>query len=191
MAILQGMVLEVLFLFNSPSIMTKKFLLTSFDTWLPHQSSNSSDDLLKTLLPSPPPKNHLIFLRHLPVDLSRASERTLKAIAYHQPDTIICCGMAESRHQLSLEARARGDLDQFHTPIDLSQLITQLDHTHISYDGGKFVCEGLYYQILKHSPQSQCLFLHVPLVNSSNRKLLQSDLQKILAIFPDFPDSVP
>lgn len=26
--------------------MTKKILFTSFETWLPHQSSNASDDLL-------------------------------------------------------------------------------------------------------------------------------------------------
>lgn len=159
--------------------MTKKILLTSFGTWLPHQSCNSADELLKTLLPNP--EKHLIFLRHLPVDIPRASERTLKAITWQQPDTIICCGMAETRHQLSLEARARGDFTQLHTPIDLPQLINQLHHTYISNDAGKFVCEGLYYQVLKHTTQSRCLFLHVPWVNSRNIGLFQADLQKILA----------
>ena len=53
--------------------MTQKVLLTSFQTWLEHQKSNSSDDLLNTISSSKiynHESNSLFFLRQLPVDIS-------------------------------------------------------------------------------------------------------------------------
>ncbi|MCU0537819.1 MAG: hypothetical protein MUD14_28360 [Hydrococcus sp. Prado102] len=42
-----------------------------------------------------------------------------------------------------------------------------------------FVCEGLYYQILKYlrqfHPQSHCLFVHVPVINEANLTEILAD----------------
>jgi pyroglutamyl-peptidase len=63
--------------------MPQRILLTSFQTWLPHQKTNSSDDLLNLVnlvnlvnisrvqqLKS----NSLLFLRQLPVDIKLATQ---------------------------------------------------------------------------------------------------------------------
>jgi pyroglutamyl-peptidase len=86
--------------------LTPKILLTSFQPWLSHHRSNSSDDLLKQL------ENHnfmdlnLLFLRQLPVDTYQSSKMVLDAVEFHQPHGIICCGMAEKRTQLTMESCA-------------------------------------------------------------------------------------
>ena len=42
----------------------------------------------------------------------------------------------------------------------------------ISYDCGKFVCEGVYYSVLEYLHRSQlqikCIFVHVPILNQEN-----------------------
>jgi pyroglutamyl-peptidase len=66
--------------------MNGKILLTSFQTWLPHQTSNSSDDLLEEIAKldiSP----SLTFLRQLPVDVSEASQLVIAKIEELQPDS--------------------------------------------------------------------------------------------------------
>ena len=53
----------------------KKILLTSFETWLPHQKSNSSDDLLHHIESERIDGVSLTFVRKLPVDTVLASPR--------------------------------------------------------------------------------------------------------------------
>ena len=53
--------------------MSKKVLLTSFSTWLPHQKSNSSDDLLHEVTKDDSLPASLTTLRQLPVDIHLAS----------------------------------------------------------------------------------------------------------------------
>ncbi len=110
----------------------------------------------------------LFFLRNLPVDIELASERLIAEIEHIQPDVIICCGMAEKREKLTLESNASCQDDCLYTSIDLAELTKKLMVTEISHDAGKFVCEGLYYQVLKYI-QSQdmsihCIFAHIPLL---------------------------
>ncbi len=161
-----------------------RILLTSFDTWLPHQSSNSSDDLLVTLLRQAPVDSHLSFLRQLPVDIHRASERAIAAINQTAPAVIICCGMAESRRLLTVESNATGNNEKLETSINLLSLVSQLSYTDISHHAGRFVCEGLYYQVLKHSKQyhyqTQCLFVHVPVMTTNNMRAVVTDFQLIV-----------
>lgn len=150
--------------------MSRKILFTSFTTWLPHQKSNSSDDLLQAILNL---RDRDSFLRLLPVDIELASKSTISKIAELQPDIIICCGMAESRSQLTIEARARDDREEvLNTQVNLSQLIAGIDGIEISDDAGKFVCEGLYYSILHYLKTSQlsshCIFVHVPILSQDN-----------------------
>jgi pyroglutamyl-peptidase len=49
----------------------------------------------------------------------------------------------------------------------------------ISHNAGKFVCEGLYYQILRHLqrlvPHTESIFLHVPVLGTGNSDKIMAD----------------
>ncbi len=161
-----------------------KILLTSFQTWLPHQNSNSSDDLLQAIAKLDSLSHSLTFLRHLPVDITGASDRTITQINELQPDIIICCGMAESRCQLTVESKASQGDTILNTSVDLHRLVDGLPETAISHDAGKFVCEGLYYSVLNHLQRNEmkkyCLFVHVPVLTPSNTAGIVADFQLII-----------
>ncbi|MFB2893690.1 peptidase C15 [Aerosakkonemataceae cyanobacterium BLCC-F50] len=166
--------------------MSKKVLLTSFTTWLPHQKSNSSDDLLREIAQSPEINSTLLltFLRQLPVDIQQASDRVIAQIHSLQPDIIVCCGMAESRLNLTVESLACREQDVIKTWVDVERLIADLSGVEISHDAGKFVCEGLYYSILHHLKTQQlkthCIFVHVPILTNSNFPQIQANLTQII-----------
>ncbi|MEG3979066.1 peptidase C15, partial [Microcoleus sp. herbarium8] len=146
--------------------MTAKILLTSFDTWLPHQKSNSSDDLLAKISRIQSLPYSLTFLQKLPVDFQLAPKLAIAQIDQLQPDTIICCGMAESRQKLTVESCACCDGGEImKTAVNLEPLVADLAATEISHEAGKFVCEALYYAVLKHISDAQmtakCIFVHV------------------------------
>ncbi|MCL1471026.1 peptidase C15 [Argonema antarcticum] len=174
--------------------MTKKILLTSFTTWLPHQKSNSSDDLLiefaKSTHRNPPVATSpsLTFLRQLPVDVQQASTRAIAQIDSINPDIIICCGMAESRQQLTVESNATSAKDMIKTWVNIEQLIADLKVTEISHDAGKFVCEGLYYSILKYLRDRKlniwCIFVHVPIITPDNMVSIKTDFSVIIDRLP-------
>lgn len=167
--------------------MKPKILLTSFQTWLPHHISNSSDDLLVkiqkrdySLLAS------LFFLRNLPVDIELASQTTIKKIEDINPDVVICCGMAEKRNKLTVESNASCRDECLYTAVDLVKLIRLTTITEVSSDAGKFVCEGLYYQILKYiqlqNKHIYCIFVHVPLLRK-NTGLIEKDFSSLIEYF--------
>ncbi len=164
--------------------MTTKFLLTSFDTWLPHQKSNSSDDLLAKISVDKYWPYSLTFLRKLPVDSEQASNLAIAKINKLQQDTIICCGMAESRQKLTIESCACCDNNILKTAVNLEHLIADLPTIKISNDAGKFVCEDLYYAVLKHLADSQlstkCIFVHVPILTVENTDKIVADFLLIL-----------
>ncbi|MCP2730495.1 pyroglutamyl-peptidase I family protein [Limnofasciculus baicalensis] len=191
--------------------MTIKILLTSFQTWLPHQESNSSDDLLSHIEELEFPGISLTFLRQLPVDVDGAKGFAIAKIEELQPHAIICCGMAESRTILTVESCANSyyrssTLDSttlaeieskserilLKTSVDLEELVAGLAVTEISHDSGKFVCEGLYYQILNYlqSPGSSaslshhinisCIFVHVPILTPDNLADIVTDFSQII-----------
>lgn len=169
-----------------------KILLTSFTTWLPHQKSNSADDLLEIICPIS--TLDLVLLRHLPVDIDLATKQVIKAIAQYQPTALICCGMAECRHNLAIEVQAfpphksSSPLESHPSPltttVDLAQITQGLATTTLSYDAGRFVCEGLYYKMLdylgKLSPPLPCIFVHVPLLNPENQSVIMAEFSLIL-----------
>ncbi len=164
--------------------MANKILLTSFDTWLPHQKSNASDDLLeevvqlKGLLPS------LTLLRKLPVDVGKASCAAIARVNEIRPDIIVCCGMAEQRTQLTVESKATCGSITLATRVDLQELLAGLNRIEISHDAGNFVCEGLYYSILeylyKHRLHVPCIFVHVPILTKENSAEVVADFKLIL-----------
>ena len=169
--------------------MKTKILLTSFQTWLPHQHSNSSDDLLADIqkLNYSTANISLFFLRNLPVDIKLASRQVIIEIKRIQPDVIICCGMAEKRDKLTIESNALCKDERLHSKINLTELLNLLVVTEISHDAGKFVCEGLYYQVLKYiqaQPKNiDCIFVHVPLLRDSNLGLILEDFHFMFTWF--------
>jgi pyroglutamyl-peptidase len=161
-----------------------KILLTSFETWLPHQKSNSSDDLLMEVTKIDSLFHSLTFLRHLPVDVPQASDRAIAKINELQPDIIICCGMAESRPKLSVESNATYGDTTLKTPVNLDRVLDGSVGTRISHDAGKFVCEGLYYSVLNHLQKNemkmQGLFVHVPVLTRNNAAEIMADFELIM-----------
>ncbi len=163
--------------------MNKTILLTSFDIWQADQRSNSSDDLLKEVKEVDLFPHALTFLRRLPVDVELASFKVIEKIQEVVPDGIICCGMAQSREKLSVEKCARCGENVLETAVDLERLVAQTV-VDISYDCGKFVCEGLYYSVLDYLRQHQviarCIFVHVPIVTKENSAVIVTDFLLII-----------
>ncbi|BDI18060.1 hypothetical protein ANSO36C_38620 [Nostoc cf. commune SO-36] len=164
--------------------MKQRILLTSFDTWLKDQQSNSSDDLLFEVTKLDLIPHHLTFLRQLPVDVQLASTQVMEKINAIQPDYIICCGMAATRTQLSVEAVASCGEIVLQTEVDLEKLVAETAAIQISHDCGKFVCEGLYYLVLDYLSQNKltarCIFVHVPVLNQENLMGILADFVLII-----------
>ncbi|MCL2923462.1 MAG: peptidase C15 [Trichodesmium sp. MAG_R04] len=162
-----------------------KVLLTSFDIWKPEQKSNSSDDLLALISSEKSTDYCLNFIRKLPVDSKIAPEIVISQIEKIHPDIIICCGMAEKREILTIESQANSGSKVMKTSVDLSNLLLGLDGIEISNDGGKFVCEDLYYSVLKYlyesGLKSKCIFVHVPIFTEVNRDIITENFLKILS----------
>lgn len=164
--------------------MKPTILLTSFQTWLAHQKSNSSDDLLAAIAKQDFPHQSLTLLRQLPVNISQASSLVISKVKELQPDAVICCGMAESRRKLTIESNARCGNLQLKTSVNLEKLVDNLASTTVSHDAGKFVCEGLYYRVLHYLSRSQltcpCIFVHIPVLSNENFSDIQRDFSRIV-----------
>ncbi len=164
--------------------MTQTILLTSFDIWMSHHQTNSSDELLEKVSQLSGIPHHLHFLRKLPVDFEEAPKQAIAKITELQPDLVICCGMAECRQKLTLEKQARCGKEAIATRLNLPLLIQGLKLTEISEDAGKFVCEALYYSVLTHfSPvpnQTPALFVHVPILTPTNSQPILDDFLCLL-----------
>ncbi|MBD2037468.1 peptidase C15 [Leptolyngbya sp. FACHB-321] len=171
--------------------MPKQLLLTSFDIWEPHHVSNASDDLLaameqQRLLACIEAKIKL--LRKVPVDFVLAPQQVIAESDALKPDLILCCGMAESRTLLTLESNAKHQLDHqldiLWTTIDIERLVGKMLFTKVSHDAGAFVCNHLYYSVLKHIESHrlccQCLFVHVPVLTKTNLSLILKDFYTLL-----------
>lgn len=164
--------------------MSIKLLLTSFQTWLPHQTSNSSDDLLEIIQKQQSDADSLFFLRNLPVNTELATQKVIETIKRIKPQGIICCGMAESREKLTIESNAVFGNNCIFTQVNLNRIVNYLLNTKVSNNAGKFVCEGLYYQVLKYvqttSLNIPCIFVHIPIINANNIDKIQQDFITII-----------
>ncbi len=159
-----------------------KILLTSFATWMAHQRSNASDDLIQAILDRGSFHSDCHLIRQLPVDFELAPQQTIAKIKELQPDITICCGMAESRQKLSLESNGKFQSEILRSQLDLENLLESTSMTEISHDAGNFVCNYLYYCILKHleNLNQQCVFVHVPVLTTANTELIVQDFLNIL-----------
>lgn len=169
---------------NGPIAMTQTILLTSFDIWMSHHQTNSSDELLEKVSQVSGIPHDLHFLRKLPVDFQEAPKQAIAKINELQPDLVICCGMAESRQKLTVEKQARCGKEAIVTGLNLPLLVQDLKLTEISEDAGKFVCEALYYAVLNHiypHPKKMgALFVHVPLLTPANSQPILDDFLYLL-----------
>lgn len=170
--------------------MHSSILLTSFDTWLPDQVSNSSDDLLEKISQLEDFPVSLRFLRKLPVDIAQASSLVITEIEKLQPEAIICCGLARKRLKLTVESGATCGDELIETAVDLETLVAGSTGTEISHDAGKFVCEGLYYQVLKYLRENKCnnycIFVHVPPLSAANLSAIVADFNLIIQTVASF-----
>jgi pyroglutamyl-peptidase len=169
---------------HSSHSLPAKVLLTSFDIWKRHHISNASDDLLNEFLNQHGQLANSHLLRKLPVDFQRAPELVIAAIREHAPEWIVCCGMAERRSCLTLESNGKSTTEILQTPANLTALVSGLKVSAISHDAGRFVCNHLYYSVLAHLRQhqlnSQCIFVHVPVLHPNNLAEILADFQVIL-----------
>jgi pyroglutamyl-peptidase len=176
-------------------VMKQPLLVTTFDVWQPHQPSNSSDDLIAAAIDAGlmPPSTY--YRRRLPVDFDLAPQFVIAAIAELNPSHILCLGMAETLMYLELESNGCIQGDALYTPFDLELLTQPLSMTQISHDAGQFVCNHLYYSVLnyiqRHRLPCQCLFIHVPLLQSHTLSPILNDFATILRTIQeegqDFP----
>ncbi|MBW4690787.1 MAG: peptidase C15 [Lyngbya sp. HA4199-MV5] len=167
--------------------MPTKLLLTSFDIWKAHHRSNASDDLLNILIEQALLATldaEITLLQKLPVDFQRAPQAVIAQLDALQPDVVVCCGMAETRSHLTIESNGKHQARTLQTTVDIDRLVDGLAMTHISHDAGAFVCNDLYYSVLKHIADRrlacQCLFVHVPVLNEVNREPIMKDFLTIL-----------
>ncbi len=166
---------------------TQRLLITSFAPWLAHQPANSSDQLLVELaqMPdfSPALANSVAMFRQLPVNLPVARSLTIAKFQQLRPQILLCCGMAESRQKLSLEAEAVWGDSVLRTGLDVEQLASSLPDTVVSHDAGRFVCNSLYHAMLNYVssyPDCHALFLHVPLLTAQNRSSLVQEFRALV-----------
>ena len=167
--------------------MTNKILLTSFAIWEAHHRSNASDDLIAASLQQGQwAKWHEepSLLRQLPVDFQLAPQQVIAQIDALQPDIVVCCGMAEHRSVLTLESNGKHQSDMRQTTIALDRLVDGLAVTQVSHDAGDFVCNYLYYSVLKHIQRHRLacrgLFIHVPVLHEANLAPILQDFGMLL-----------
>lgn len=173
-----------------------RVLITTFDTWLPHQKSNASDDLVLALEAESALPNDCQVLHGLPVDVDAAFELIQAAVQDRTPDYLFCCGMAETRSRLNFELQAVCGDQVRRSPIPeayWNSLRTCWRCAELSEDAGRFVCNGLYYRLLDERARlgnPQVLFVHVPLVIEANQADLMADFQLLLQRLVAWPEDV-
>lgn len=164
--------------------MTQKILFTSFGTWRPEQTSNSSDDLFTEMIQKNLFDENCHFLRRVQVDFETSAEQIISMIDQLNPAITICCGMAEGRSRLSVESNGTFEERKLETTFDLAHLIEGTIATDISHDAGRFVCNHVYYSVLNHiqtaNLNSRCLFVHVPLLNDGNLNAIVQDFATLV-----------
>ncbi len=164
--------------------MHPRMLLTSFDVWEPHHVSNASDDLLAELLNRQMLDETVQLLRKVVVDFQLAPEVIITKIQHMQPDVVVCCGMAERRSWLTVESNGTVASDTRYTTVDIHHLVQHLSHTKVSHNAGRFVCNYTHYMILKyiaeHQLKTDCIFVHVPVLNHQNIDAIVYDFFTIL-----------
>lgn len=164
--------------------MVQRLLLTSFTTWKPEQTSNSSDDLVQAMLAAGMVSPTQV-IRLLPVHFEEAPRRAIACFNAFKPDVMVCFGMAETRDRLNLERQAIREDQIRQSRLPLESWLEGLHVTDISDDAGTFVCNHLYYDLLsyvqEHHPEAFVLFIHVPILTDQNQAAILQDIRAIIS----------
>lgn len=141
----------------------------------------------------------------LPVEFENAYKTLNEAVGVFKPEIVLMMGMAEKRPKIALEKVAlnwnetthqdeacfkpeSGKIDQVSElalmteyPVDeLNQFLKLRSHEiDISFSAGTFVCNNLYYKILRNHKGIKALFIHVPPVEDlsiSKQYLIVKDI---------------
>ncbi|MBD2260208.1 peptidase C15 [Pseudanabaena sp. FACHB-2040] len=159
-------------------------LLTSFAPWKADQRSNSSDDLLVSLQQRQELPDNALLMRQVPVNFHLAPCHIIAKLVELRPAVLICCGMAEKRHCLSLELNGRYEDKTLKTALNLPELIAGTRLTEISHCAGTYVCNHLYFKVLEFIQRTRCstqaIFIHVPPLNPLNQEFVAADFTLIL-----------
>lgn len=168
-------------------------LITSFRPWRVHQRSNSSDDLIAELYESGRLPADAVWLRQVPVSFALAPMRVINEIGRLRPRLVICCGMAEKRPHLSIERQAKAPLQTLQTPVNVSALLAGTLLSDVSDDAGSYVCNHLYYRVLKFINdarwQTVGIFIHVPVLSRENKRLILNDFIHIASKLAAFKEN--
>lgn len=132
----------------------------------------------------------------LPVEYDKAGDMLLAALARERPDIVVCLGQAGGRRGLSIELAAL-NRDHAHAPdnagvtrqfapiargenayfssVDAPGIIKAIAEqgveARISYFAGTYVCNHVYYLLLKYIADNRDiagLFIHVPYSDTQN-----------------------
>ncbi|TVQ05711.1 MAG: peptidase C15 [Leptolyngbya sp. DLM2.Bin27] len=159
-------------------------LLTTFAPWRAHQRSNAADDLVAHLQEHQQVPGSAVVLRQIPVSFELAPVRVIAKAVEIQPGVVVCCGMAEGRSHLHLERYGKADDLAISTSLPLEELMADTHLTAISDCAGDYVCNHLYYRLLRaialHQWPLQALFVHIPPLTPATKPLLAQDLTLIL-----------
>jgi len=166
-----------------------RFLITGFSPFGKSKTNPSAEAV--RLLPDTL-GGHEIFRAELPVVYGKCWDELHSQILRVQPDCVLCLGQAAGREGISLEntavnVRASSEADNAGVtfsgekidedgPESLSARLPMKELTQflreaglpakISYSAGTYVCNDLFYHLLRYAeaedPQLLCGFLHIP-----------------------------
>lgn len=167
----------------------KKTLVTAFKPFSDF-SVNPSQILLEGLQKEIPTLSTCL----LPVEFEGAFKTLSEVISVLEPSRIIMMGLADKRNLISLEKIALNwnetlspDETQFTPPIakidqseelalmtnyGIDELYNMLKQQNLpvelSFSAGTYVCNNLYFKVLKHFPKTPAIFIHVPQLGEIN-----------------------
>jgi len=166
-----------------------KFLFTGFDPF--GENSINPSSMAVEALPDRIGENEIVKL-FLPTSYSRAPKMLLEAVEKHDPDVVICVGLAGGRKNISLEFCALNIADASIPDNDgvtkrMTKVIpASLENAHfcslfvdravnklssegipcqVSFNAGTYVCNTLYFHLLEacyRNPDMKGLFIHIP-----------------------------
>lgn len=103
--------------------------------------------------------------------------------------------MAEKRPHLSIERQAieysfKGPLQTLQTSVNVSALVAGTLLSEVSNDAGSYVCNHLYYSVLKHiddtSWETAGVFIHIPVLSRENKGFIINDFIHIVSKLAEF-----
>lgn len=166
-----------------------RFLITGFAPFGASQTNPSYE--AARLMPDTLGR-HEIFRQQIPVEYGRCTEVLIDAIETYRPDCVLCLGQAAGREMISLENTAvnvrasampdnagvifengiieEGAPESLAPNLPLKEMLGALREiglpAKISYSAGTYVCNDLFYSLLryigKERPRLLGGFIHIP-----------------------------